>query len=82
MKKIKELTQKELRRLSRRELLTLLLEQAREIEELEEAIEDQADRYVIETAEKEYRWAKEFAVQKELEKAQLLFDSLMQQYFG
>lgn len=50
---IEELTQKELRRLSRRELLSFMLDQARQIERPEQSLRKQEDRYTQALEEKE-----------------------------
>jgi|GEM_PF-4923992 len=45
MPKIEELTQKDLRRLGRRDLLVLMLEQARQTERLEQAMSELKEQY-------------------------------------
>ena len=69
MSQIKELTQKELRRLGRRDLLVLMLEQAKQIEHLEQAMEelqiqnaqnlDEKKRLLSELAEQKKRSGKQ-----------------------
>ena len=66
MKDINELTQKELRRLSRKDLLTLMLDQARQIEALEQKLEDEKARRIRELLERDHIYEEKLATQKQL----------------
>lgn|GEM_PF-5779903 len=71
MSKIEELTEKELRRLTRRDLLALMLEQARQIASLEQAMQEAEERHRRESEEKDRVWATRLAEHKELANAQI-----------
>jgi ABC-type branched-subunit amino acid transport system substrate-binding protein len=65
LSRIEDLTEKELRRLSRRDLLVLMLDQARQIEALRQAMQEAEERHVQELAEKERVFSERLAAQKQ-----------------
>jgi len=65
MAKINDLTEKELRRLGRRDLLALLLEQSKELDELEQRMQAERTRHAQETEELRQRHLEELKRLKE-----------------
>jgi len=65
MAKINDLTEKELRRLGRRDLLALLLEQSKELDELEQRMQAEQTRHAQETEELRQRHLEELKRLKE-----------------
>ena len=66
MTKIEALTPKELRRLSRRDLLILLLEQVKQTEELERSLAEEQTKHRWELAEKETAYAEKLETQQQI----------------
>lgn len=63
---IEELTPKEIRRLSRRDLLILLLEQVKQKEELERALAEEQAKHIRELTEKEAACAEKLETQQQI----------------
>lgn len=74
------LTEKELRRLGRRDLLVCLLQQAEELSAAKSALRDAEDRHAQELADRERQFAERLAAQEERASAQIKILTLRLEY--
>lgn len=74
------LTEKELRRLGRRDLLVCLLQQAEELSAAKSALRDAEDRHARELADRERQFAERLAAQEERANAQIKILTLRLEY--
>lgn len=71
MYKIEDLTDRQLRRLRRKDLLVILLDQAKQIEALEQTLQEKEQTHRAELSERDARCAERLAAQEQLAEAKL-----------